>query len=731
MAEDKLFLAPKLSELKKIREEQITEADPALFLAVHGADLELAVKLKRSMKLLMDSYIPERHNRQALEDLCMLRLITLYHLARRFHPCTSYGLQLLKASRGLRAVFEEKAGPLVSWIDKSNADLFRCVLPVDLKEGVELGRYRAIGILQSISKRICGVGALVFDEEQLPPEQETVCRIHWLYVNPEWCRRGCADVLLAELITSEAERGIRAFTADIPIEDSFEVFGQLFSDWNFRFMAGVSPRFACRPGEMKDQSRLLQYEGKAKPLSDQTPLVAERMIRAALAKGDARAYLAAIRKPMEYFDTQLSFYAGDPDQPKALLLVQRRPSGRFSVEYASGSENREELSAALACLALAAVKKYGKKTELVMEAQTEEKAGILEELFPQQRAYYQAEAILDEPVADVKEEEVAQALEEAMKQALSAKASKTSGNRPFAMRFPAPKSSEKKENEEKDNKVNKEPSFTVVKIRDLFSEDIYKAKPGIATVKASEKIQVLPDNPPPEPHHINFERKFERLKEADEERLKVARKALEGYFDGEDKEKYPAVERHELRRAGLADDRFSLAFLRGEKGGQETADTPAELLCLLIENPIRLNDVPLTVPFWAINEGIREIEKISGHKQRRHLRMPGLHVHYVARVLRYFNGMSDYSSPRGRLFDGFFTNYRPDKHILVTEQKSTADLYAEGGEEEREGLKNQIVNLEGENKNLKDENTSLKEENEQLREELERMKEKLENRSTS
>ena len=678
MAEDKLFLAPKLSDLKKIREEQITEADPSLFLAVHGTDLELAMKLKRSMKLLMDSYIPERHNRQALEDLCMLRLITLYHLARRFHPCTSYGLQLLKASRGLRAVFEEKAGPLVSRVDASNADLFRALMPADLKEAVEIGKYRAIGILQSISKRICGVGILIYEEEQLPPEAETVCRIRWLYVNPEWCRRGCADVLLAELITAEAEKGVRAFTADIPIEDSFEVFGQLFSDWNFRFMAGVSPRFVCRPADIKDNERLQKYAEVPSALSELAPEKAERLIKEALSGTGRKAYHATLPDPVGYIDKDMSFYLGEGEEPQALLLTHRYPSGWLSVEYARSRTRKDDVRILLGALAMGAQKKYGKKAKLVMEGMTEEDSEMLEELFPRQRAYYQAEAILDEPVADVTEEDVRSALEEAMKLAMSPAGPKTPGGKAF-IRFPVPR---QKADDEKNGEAKK--SFVVPYITDLFTEDIAKAPAGIRTVTAGEKIQVLPDNPPPEPHLIVFEQKYTRLKEADEELLKAARKALEGYFDAEDKEKYPAVERHELRRAGLADDRFRLAFLRGEKGGQESADTPTELLRLLIENPIRLNDAPLTVPFWAINEGIREIEKISGHKQRRHLRVPGLHVHYVARVLRYFNGMSDYSSPRGRLFDGFFSNYRPDKHILVTEQKRTADLYAEGEEEKKE-----------------------------------------------
>ncbi|MBR3525251.1 MAG: hypothetical protein IKO11_05340 [Lachnospiraceae bacterium] len=692
MAEDKLFLAPKLSELKKIREEQITEADPALFLAVHEADLELAVKLKRSMKLLADSFIPERHNRQALEDLCMLRLITLYHLARRFHPCTTYGMELLKASRALRAVFEEKAGPLVSRIDASNAELFRCVLPVDLWEAVKLGRFQAIGILQSISKRICGVGALVYEEEQLPPDNETVCRIHWLYVNPEWGRRGCADVLLAELITAEAESGVRAFTADIPIEDSFEVFGQLFSDWHFRFMAGVSTRFAVRPAEQKDDSRLKQYAKTSAALSELPGDLADRLIRDALSEGRDRAYVTKLADPVDFIDKEMSFYLGEAEAPQALLLVHRRPSGKLSVEYAHSNVRIDDIRILLGCLAMAAVKKYGKKAELAMEPQTEELADLLEELFPQQRAYYQVEAILDEPVADVSEEEVAQALEEAMRQALSAKAAKEPGSRALNIRFPVPKAFAQKAKGEKTD-----PSqirISVIRIADLFAEDLSAAKPGIDTVAPGEKIQVLPDNPPAEPHTISFDRKFARLKEADEERLKAASKAMEGYFDAADKEKYPAVERHELRRAGLADERFALAFLRGEKGGQETADTPVGLLQLLIENPIRLNEVPLTVPFWAINEGIREIEKISGHKQRRHLRFPGLHVHYVARVLRYFNGMSDYSNTRGRFFDRFFSDYRPDKHILVTEKKRTAGLYAEGEEEEAAEAKESKENKE-------------------------------------
>nr|MCR4641561.1 hypothetical protein [Lachnospiraceae bacterium] len=59
-----------------------------------------------------------------------------------------------------------------------------------------------------------------------------------------------------------------------------------------------------------------------------------------------------------------------------------------------------------------------------------------------------------------------------------------------------------------------------------------------------------------------------------------------------------------------------------------------------------------------------------------------------------FNGMSDYSNTRGRFFDRFFSDYRPDKHILVTEKKRTAGLYAEGEEEEAAEAKDEKDNKE-------------------------------------
>ena len=91
--------------------------------------------------------------------------------------------------------------------------------------------------------------------------------------------------------------------------------------------------------------------------------------------------------------------------------------------------------------------------------------------------------------------------------------------------------------------------------------------------------------------------------------------------------------------------------------------TVAAILRFMVENPIRLGLKALVLPFWAINEGIRQVVKWTGHRPQRHIRFPRLHtaVDYYDKLVRVFRGRFRSSEYREHWYDLFFTTYCNDK----------------------------------------------------------------------
>lgn len=100
----------------------------------------------------------------------------------------------------------------------------------------------------------------------------------------------------------------------------------------------------------------------------------------------------------------------------------------------------------------------------------------------------------------------------------------------------------------------------------------------------------------------------------------------------------------------------------------------------VIENPIRLILKGLVLPVWAINEGVRGIQKLSGKQMNRHISFPGLHSfkHYHHELYRLFNGhLNSYEEA-----NGFLTNYK-GKYIydqdILDRMQADMDMIGEDG----------------------------------------------------
>lgn len=162
-------------------------------------------------------------------------------------------------------------------------------------------------------------------------------------------------------------------------------------------------------------------------------------------------------------------------------------------------------------------------------------------------------------------------------------------------------------------------------------------------------------------------RGLERLEQVKELREEANLK-LERLNEKQEQEKYIYTE----RRAMVETYGYSIPKMASSK--------ILGAMRFVIENPIRLILKGLVLPVWAINEGVRGIQKLSGKQMNRHISFPGLHSfkHYQHELYRLFNGhLNSYEEA-----NGFLTNYK-GKYIydqdILDRMQADMDMIGEDG----------------------------------------------------
>ena len=370
-------------EMRSIEEELFKDLDPADMFRAHKEDL---AELNRSQKLLEDmkaSYDPEKHSRAYVEDHYLLHRDILFHLARRFHPLSDYGKEMLERAIECRKEFEEKYGTLISAITKENAELFSEVLSEDIADEIRCGRSRGIGALKSDEEGTCAAGALAYHIDTDPVDDDPILRVNWLYVDRDCREMGVAGSLIGELVYQMIRfEKISAMTVDYPagITES-EVLGNLLQEWHFSFTTGLSPDFICSISDIKTTDELEKYSSKANAMED----VKEKDLRI---KGF----------PEGTFDRKLSFYTGSIKDPDSILLGYLRPSGLIRAEYIYCKPGSEiDFLFLVSAFLCNAVRKYPPITEIAIPIAAEEAGEALDKLIPSQKTELMVEGILMHP----------------------------------------------------------------------------------------------------------------------------------------------------------------------------------------------------------------------------------------------------------------------------------------------------------------------------------------------
>lgn len=218
-------------------------ADPSgegSLVSMHRKQEEQYARVDAFWDMLKSNYNPAVHGGETLEQACTAEMEFLFHLGRNLHPLSASGQAYLLKAMDCRKQFEKKTGLLVSRISGENMPVFSGLLTEDLREDIQLGRFDAIGALRDNGNDIVCAGTLVYELNAVPPENELVMLIRWLYVDEDWRSRGVANALLGELAARMAAFRISALQVDIPAAaETSQIALDFFRAWHFTFTTGI------------------------------------------------------------------------------------------------------------------------------------------------------------------------------------------------------------------------------------------------------------------------------------------------------------------------------------------------------------------------------------------------------------------------------------------------------------------------------------------------------------
>ena len=357
----------------------------------------------------------ESMNREEIEISYALKMDLLYNLAYGIHPLTTYGKKCLLEATRVRHEFEEIVGGYTTRITPKNISVFTPVLSEDMKEDILTGRREAIGAIRAKGMKTYGVGALVYYLDSEDTMEDSILRIEWLYVHPDFRGRRIADSLIAELVYQMQKNSISAITASFVVGGSWEpVMGNIFSRWKFMFGAQMEPDTILSMNDVGDPEAILeyykQYGKQAVSLSKMNDSNIAAFLERELHRENYRGYLWGQTKSPTYFNRDLSCYIGDPGSPAGIMLVHKTPSGTYRVEYVNHStEGIEPLMVMTAYLLGQSLNLPGADVVLDIPVLIDEFGELVEKLVPTQKSALLVTAVLSKSFIrdDIDEDAVA------------------------------------------------------------------------------------------------------------------------------------------------------------------------------------------------------------------------------------------------------------------------------------------------------------------------------------
>ena len=389
---DYINTKPDSEELAALEEEYLAGFDPDEILLAHKQELEDLDELLDTLKTIDKEFDPAFHAREAAENAYSMAIYLMCHLARRFHPLQPYGRELLAQAKALRKRYEKLyEAPMVTGINKENSEAFAELISPDVMEQINTGRYKGLGYFKTEVNRLVPVGAAAYEWVDIPKELEdgNALGVKWLYVSEDYREQSISDHIMAELVNLMIEKGASSINFCVPVDEDYEKWLTLFSEWRFGLKTDVNPEFRCNLSDMSNRTGFAKAAEKAVSLSEADHLSVDEVIRKYLKSADAMFLADRYVGRGDYYEPDLSCFTGRESAPTGILLAHISPSGQIYIEYidclADTAESMKNMLSLIAHCFISAVEKYDKKTEVIMYPESEELEEYLDVILPKQR----------------------------------------------------------------------------------------------------------------------------------------------------------------------------------------------------------------------------------------------------------------------------------------------------------------------------------------------------------
>ena len=390
-----LSMNPEDGSFAEVEEEILSEYDPEAIERAQRLDtIALASVLDDidSMKKEFDAAI---HSVEAAENGYSEAMYLAYRLARREYPFSEEGRNYMLHARLLREEYEDRFGPMITGITPENASVFADLIEPDTIEEIEQGVLKGFALVRHVEGRLNPVGAVVYNV--IPALEETVdapiLDVSWFYVLPEMRGRKYSDLLMGELINLAIRKETESITVRTPVDESYEAFLQLFSEWHFMMAPGINSECVFRFGDAKPSKDALRntYPLTAFREDERSAFIGGFLYH----MGERELVGKYLSKEPSSYDAEVSCFTGTVQKPTGLILAHIKPSGNVQARYygclSDFNDTAEDLFSGFIARAK---KKYGADAVGIIDPDGEDTEEILDELIPSQPVFPTFNAIL-------------------------------------------------------------------------------------------------------------------------------------------------------------------------------------------------------------------------------------------------------------------------------------------------------------------------------------------------
>ncbi len=306
-------------------------------------DKAVALYERKTAEYEKGESLDDEPSRQDVEEAFFQKILWYTDLAKKTGPFSEEGQKDLKEAVNCRRDYEEMMGPLITVVAPENIRLFDKSLTGDLAEDIIYGRAGAIGAFRTVFKTVYGVGVLVYHLDATEDTKEAVVYIDWLYVDSICRKQGVADFLMGELLYRMAEGGLRRVCVSFSKKNkSADLLTYVFEKWKFALSERVSADSIIRIKDIVGFDIMEKNDREVFSLSSVDERERKKLIQRSVRKFGYRGYPSSEKLPTDYFDDGLSCFMGSASDPKGIMLVHKKLSGTYRVDYMSYEEEVPE-----------------------------------------------------------------------------------------------------------------------------------------------------------------------------------------------------------------------------------------------------------------------------------------------------------------------------------------------------------------------------------------------------